>query len=195
MKKIIPVMFFIFLAFPSQPKAAQPLEVLKSAMDEVIVILEDSKYQDESMKEAQQEEIWENIRKIFDFNEMARRTLANNWRNFTSQQQQEFSDVFSRFLGENYLERIQSEFQGEKVSYLGEDMTTDTRAVVMTKVIRGSVETPIDYSMMLRNGTWKVYDVKVEGVSLMKNYRSQFSSILLKESPDQLIERLKDKIE
>jgi phospholipid transport system substrate-binding protein len=192
MKKIIPLILSLSLLFVTKAYGEEPLDVLKTAVDQVISILEDSTYKGKS--ELQHEALWNIMEKIFDFNMMSRRTLANNWKSFTPQEQKEFSGVFGRFLGDNYLNKIQSEFSGEKVEYLGQEMITGKKALVMTKILRKSVQTPIDYGMFLRNGKWKIYDVKIEGVSLLKNYRSQFIDILIKETPRQLIDRLKEKL-
>ncbi|MFC1869297.1 phospholipid-binding protein MlaC [Thermodesulfobacteriota bacterium] len=195
MKRIIFVLFIILLALPSWSHGAQPLDLLKSSIDNVIGILGDPRYKDASLKDTQQKRIWDIIQQIFDFEEMAKRALARNWRSFTAQQKKDFSEVFGRFLGKNYLDKIQSGFEGEKIAYLGQEMVDDKKAMIRTKIIRRSTEIPVYYSMLMQNNSWKVYDVKVEGVSLMKNYRAQFGSILLKESPDQLIDRLKRKTE
>ncbi len=195
MKKIASFLFIILLFLPFNAQGAQPQEILKEAVDNVISILEDPAYKDSSKKEIQQERLWEAIKGIFDFKEMSQSTLANNWRNFSEQQRKEFIDVFGRFLGNNYLNKIQSGFKGDKVVYLGQEMITDTKAQVNTKIIRETNETPVDYSMIKKGGSWKIYDVKIEGVSLTRNYRAQFRSILLKETPDQLIQRLKTKSE
>ncbi len=194
MGRIFPILFFISLALPSPSPGAQPTDVLKSAVDEVLTILDDPTYQEASRRDAQQKRIWDIIEQIFDFDEMARSTLAINWKNFTGPQKREFSKIFGQFLGKNYLDKIQTGFKGEKVSYSGYEMVTDRKAMVHTKIIRENGEIPVDYSMMILDGVWRVYDVKIEGVSLIKNYRAQFRSILLKESPDSLIEMLKKKV-
>lgn len=195
MKKIFFILLIMFFALPSSSRAAQPLELLKDSIDNVIGILGDPIYKDASLKDAQQKKIWDIIQQMFDFEEMAKRTLARNWRSFNAQQKKVFSETFGRFLGKNYLDKIQSGFKDEKIAYLGQQMLNGTKAVIRTKIIRSSTEIPVDYSMLKQDNSWKVYDVKVEGVSLMKNYRAQFRSILLKESPKQLIDRLKRKIE
>ena len=193
MKRVILLLFFIVLSLPSYSHGMEPLDVLKEAVDKVIGTLKDPKYSDPSLKNLQEEELWNTIHNTFDFNEMSMRTLAKHWRDFDPQQRKEFSEVFGKFLGNTYLSKMQTEFKNEKVAYLGQELITERKAFIKTKLIRETLEIPIDYSMLLRDNTWKVYDVKVEGVSLMKNYRAQFSSILLKESPSELIERLKRK--
>ena len=195
MAKIIPILLFFFLALPSQSRGEQPLEILQGAVDGVISILEDPAYQDPSQKKVQQKKLWEIIRGIFDFNEMARSTLARHWKEFTEEQKKEFSDVFGQFLGGNYLDKIQSGFKGEKVVYLGHETVSDNKVMVKTKIVRETLDIPVDYRMMFLNGSWRVYDVKIEGVSLIKNYRAQFHDILIKESPDTLIKMMRKKVE
>jgi phospholipid transport system substrate-binding protein len=174
-------------------QTAQGEEILKSALDQIVEILKDPRYADPTRKEEQGEHIWKVVQIYFDFIEIAKRALAINWRKFTPQERREFTEVFSELLKHTYLARLQSEYKNEKIVYLGQKKKKKNRIVVMTKVLRENVETPVDYSMRMRNDTWRVYDVKVEGVSLVKNYRTEFKAILDKETPAQLIERLKKK--
>jgi phospholipid transport system substrate-binding protein len=91
------------------------------------------------------------------------------------------------------MDKIQGEYHNEKIVYGDEKIVDDKWALVRTKIKREALEIPVDYKMKLINGHWKIYDVVVEGVSLVKNYRTQFNTILKKETPAQLIERLKKK--
>lgn len=193
MKRIILILLFACILLPINAYSAQPNDILQTAIDQVIFILEDPAYQDESRKTVQKEKLWKIIGEIFDFEEMSKRTLARNWKGFSPPQQKEFTEVFGNFLTANYLKKIQSGFKGEKVVYLDYEKINETKAFVETKIIRESVEIPVNYSMLVSNNSWRIYDVKIEGVSLMKNYRVQFNSILRKESPDQLIETLRKK--
>ena len=192
MKKSILILIFLFIS-PSAAFCERPVDQLKKAIDQVIDILKDPAYAG-STRESRHKKIMTIINNIFDFKEMAKRILARNWNRFTSQEQKEFSALFGEFLSENYLGKIQKEFKGEKVVYLGEEILTAEKASIKTKIIRSNVEIPVDYSMLLRDNTWRVYDVKIENVSLLKNYRSQFSEILLKKTPSQLIKLIKDKL-
>ena len=192
MKKIMPLIFCLLIFITPDVHGEEPLNTLEEAIDSVISILEDPAYKDKP--ELQHKILWNVIREIFDFNIMSRRTLANNWKSFSPQEQKEFSEVFGIFLGDMYLNKIQTGFSGEKVNYLGQEMVSSKKANVMTKLIRKNVETPIYYGMFIRDGEWKIYDVKIEGVSLMKNYRAQFGELLIKETPRKLIERLKQKL-
>jgi phospholipid transport system substrate-binding protein len=194
MKRLFLFLIFTILFTVCNANAGEPLKILKEKIDQVFVILNDPVYSNGTKKDEQRETLWKTIENAFDFNVMSRLTLANNWKSFTPEQKDEFASVFGRFLGDTYLDKIQSGFSGQQVEYAGEDIISDTKAVVMTNIIRNGVKTPMDYSMLNNGKTWKIYDVKIEGVSLLKNYRTQFRSILIRDKPAELIEMLKKKI-
>jgi phospholipid transport system substrate-binding protein len=193
-RKLIPVVIGLCMAITPVAQGAQPLDSLQGPIEEVLSILKAPQYQDVAQKDQQREEIRGIVQKAFDFAETSKRTLGRHWKSFTPQEREEFTHVFTELLGRIYIDKMTSEYQEVKVVYLGQKMLTDSRAVVKTKILRNDAEIPADYGMLSRNGTWKIYDVKIEGVSLVKNYRSQFKQILFKESPAQLIERLKKKV-
>lgn len=192
MKKLLALIFIALFLFSGGAYGEEPLDVLKVSVDRVINILEDPAFKED--QKSQREAIWKIIDDIFDFKMMSRMTVAKNWKAFTPEEQDEFAAVFGRFLGNSYLNKIQAEFSGEKVEYIEQEMVSGQRALVMTSILRKDVKVPMDYGMIFRDNKWKVYDVKIEGVSLMSNYRSQFNDILIKETPRQLIDRLKQKI-
>jgi phospholipid transport system substrate-binding protein len=195
MKKVkFIICIFIVLACIVSIYASEPFDILKEKIDMVFSVLNDKVYSDPAKKTEQHDILWGIIQEAFDFNVMARLTLAKNWQAFTPEQQDEFSQLFGQFLGNTYLDKIQSTFSDEKVEYTGEEPLSDTKVVVMTSLIRKGVKTPIYYSLQKQGNTWKIYDVKIEGVSLLKNYRTQFSEILLKERPEGLIAILKEKL-
>ncbi|MBW1696246.1 MAG: ABC transporter substrate-binding protein [Deltaproteobacteria bacterium] len=196
MRWIQVVCWLLLLGSPVLTYGTQPVDALKAPIDEVIRILKDPQYNDAAKKSVQREKIWNIIQGIFDFKEISMRTLAGNWKKLSPEQQKEFINVFSRFLGNIYLDRIQSGYSDEKIVYESQEMLSETKAVVKTKIVRdNNMEIPVDYRMRKRGNTWKIYDVRIEGVSLVKNYRTQFKQILMKETPDQLIERIKRKVE
>ncbi|MBW1802959.1 MAG: ABC transporter substrate-binding protein [Deltaproteobacteria bacterium] len=192
-KFVIFGVFFVFFS-TSPANSAQPLDVIRLNSEKVIEILKDTKYDTSDGKKIQRDKLWEVISEVFDFREMARRALARYWRLFSDDQKTAFSQLFSRLLGGTYLDRIQRGYRNEKVLYLDQDMLTSSKAVVKTKVLRDGVEIPVSYSLIKKGETWSVYDVNIEGVSLVKNYRKQFSEILIKRPPAQLIEMLKKKV-
>ncbi len=196
MKKIISVLITLtlFLAMPAYAEKSKPLDDLKGPLEQGIAILKDPEYT--SNREEQREKIWELVQKMFDFKAIAIRALARNWRGFSPEQQDEFTVVFTELLKNTYLDKIQGQFHDEEVVFEDQDMLSEDKAVVETKVIRqGNVEIPIIYSMHFKDTDqiWQVYDVNIEGVSLVKNYRNQFKSILDKDSPEDLIKRIREK--
>ena len=132
-------------------------------------------------------------KQMFDEVELSMRSLGGNWKKLSPAQQQEFIQLYRQILEKAYIDQILS-YTNEKIGYSKENMLSNNKAEVQTKVITSSKEIPIFYRVILKDGTWKVYDVVVENVSLVQNYRSQFNSILAKNTPDQLLEILRKKV-
>ena len=175
---------------------AQPLDELKGPIEQVINILRDPQYKDAAKKDLQREKMWEIARKIFDFEAIARGTLTRfRWDGFTPRQREEFTDVFTEFIGNNYFNKIQGEYHNEEVVFLKQEMFTESKARVMTKIRRESIEIPVDYSMWVRDGGWKIFNVYIEGVSLLGNYRNEFERFLTNSSIGDLISELKKKVD
>ena len=191
--------FFIFINFcfyfnyvSADNKAITPIDAIKKPIEQGISVLRDAEYSKPEKKDAQREKIWEIVRDIFDFREISMRTLATDKDKFNETQKLEFIKEFTVLLKNAYVDKLQGEYHNEQVVFV-EQVIEDNKALVKTKVIREKVEIPIDYNMLLQGNTWKIYDIKVEGVSLIKNYRTQFKEFLVNKSPDKLIQTLKDK--
>jgi phospholipid transport system substrate-binding protein len=184
------------IAGPAMLAAAppEPLEAIKGPVNTVIAILNDPAYKDGTHKAEQRDKIWQSISAIFDFNEISMRAVARNWRKFSPEERKDFAAVFSKFLGNTYVDKIQGEYHNEQIVYVGQEIVKEGRAVAKTIIKRESLEIPVDYRLKLMNGKWRVYDVAVEGISLVKNYRTQFTQLLKNESPAELIKRLKKKL-
>jgi phospholipid transport system substrate-binding protein len=176
-------------------QAASPLEALKIPIENVLSLLKDPKYKNPDQRQQQRDKILLITRQLFDFTEMSKRALARNWKSFSSQEQLQFADVFADHLSNSYMDKIQGEYKDETIVFLDQETVSDGKALVKTKIQRQTKDIPVDYSMYSIDNQWRVYDVNIEGVSLIKNYRTQFDQILVKESPAQLIERLKKKVE
>jgi len=185
---------FLFL-FQASAWAEQPINELKTPVEKIMALLKASKSQSQKKQDAIRIKVMQIIRDIFDFHEISRRTIARHWKNFSEQQKDEFADIFAEFLGSSYYRKIRDSYTDEDIIYDSEEIVSDNKALVKTRIPRETGDIPIYYRMMLKNGKWKVYDVIIEKISLVKNYRTQFRNILRKESPEQLIERLKKKIE
>ena len=130
---------------------------------------------------------------MFDDVELSKRTLARNWNNLNVAQQKEFVLLFRQVLEKAYIDKILA-YTDEKIVFERETMVSGNQAEVQTKIITSSKEIPIAYRVILKDGAWKVYDVVVENVSLVLNYRSQFNDILAKNTPEQLLEILRKKV-
>lgn len=194
MVKFAIVLIFLITASPCAAQEARPLDVVKSSVDQALSILKDPSYNKSDSNNEQREKLWKIIQDTFDFNEMAQRTIARNWGRFSQEEKKEFTELFSIFLRNIYLSKIQGGFEDERVDYGEEEMLSDTKAVIKTLIIRKDVEIPIDYSLHKKDGSWKVYDVNVEGTSMVRNYRAQFAKVLMNDPPSQLIETLRKKI-
>ncbi len=187
--------FFFLMGMPALAGTADPMATVKGPIDAVITILNDPQYKAPGTRVAQRDQIWKAVQPMFDFHEISRRAVARNWSRFSDAEKTQFTDVFSDFLGNTYIDKIQGEYHNEKIVYLSQDFYSDQYAEVKTQILRETVEIPVYYRMLKGgDGNWKVYDIIVEGVSLVKNYRTQFASILKKEKPAQLIERLNQKL-
>jgi phospholipid transport system substrate-binding protein len=175
--------------------AEQPLDILRNSVDESINILNDSGYEDSSRKDTQRQKLWLILKQIFDFQEFTKLALGRNWNTFTPPQQREFTELFSKFVNIYYLTRLQDRYHNEEVRFINQNLISSTRAVVHVKVLWKNQEVPVDIKMLRRRDTWRVYDIVALGISAVKFYRSQFQELLRNESPAQVIERLKAKIQ
>ncbi len=179
---------------PAMSAPPDPLAAIKGPIDTVIAILNDPIYKDDTRKAEQRDKIWQSVSGIFDFDEISMRAVARNWRKFTPAERQSFAAVFSKFLGNTYVDKIQGEYHNEEIVYVSQEIVKEGRALAKTIIKRETLEIPVDYRLKLVDGKWRVYDVSVEGISLVKNYRTQFSQLLKKESPADLIKRLEKKL-
>ena len=168
------------------------METVQASVNEALDVLRDPAMKGEAAKEAKEKKLWSIASSFFDFSELSRRTLGKSWGKLNSDQQKEFTDLFSTLLGNLYLDRILS-YSDEKVVF-SKEKKRKNKAIVYSKIIQDTRKIPIDYRVILKNGEWKVYDVLVEGVSLVKNYRSQFKDILMKKDPEYLLKVLRDKV-
>jgi phospholipid transport system substrate-binding protein len=175
--------------------ADNPMDVIKTAVEEIVDLLKDPQYDLPEKKDEQREKIWEVVHDTFDFQTIARGTLRrHDWDSFSQDQKKEFTELFTTLLGNTYLEKIQNDYRDEQVVFSEQEMLSDTTAIVRTKIIRESLEIPVDYRLILRSGAWRIYNVNVENISLVTNYRDQFSRILMRDSPAKLIEQLRERV-
>ena len=131
---------------------------------------------------------------LFDYTEITKRSIGHHWQQRTAAEREELVSLFGDLLERTYVSRIEV-YSGEKIAYVGESVETD-QAVVRTRIVtRQGTEIPMDYRMLAHGTRWQAYDVTIEGVSLVANYRSQFNKILQTGNYPELIKRLRIKLE
>ena len=177
---------------------ASPREVVQGAVNRVITIIQradadqgDSTPSRRVALEQRRVDIRRIATELFDFDEVARRTLSRHWTARTAEEQSEFVRLFTDLLERAYIGRIEA-YAGEKIVYTGE-MLDGSYATVRSKVVtaRRTTDTPLDYRLHMVKGRWRVYDVLIDHVSFVATYRSEFARILQRESYAELVERLR----
>ena len=194
MKRLFVGLSILMLFLISLPVyAGAPLDAVKINADQVLDILRDPKLKAASAKEMKKDKLRAVYVNMFDEVELSRRSLGMKWNKLNTAQRKEFVKLFEQVLEKAYADRILS-YTNEKIEFTKESMISGNLAEVRTKVITASKEIPIYYRVILNGGTWKVYDVTIENVSLVQNYRTQFNDILAKNTPEQLLEILRKKV-
>ena len=185
------ILALLIFSFPVY--AGVPMNTVQSTVNRVLDVLRDSKLKSPAAKEIKKEKLRVIYKEMFDEIEFSKRTLTRNWNKLDAAQRVEFVKLFEQVLEKSYADKI-LDYKNEKVEYYKENMLSETQAEIQTKIVTASKEIPIFYRMILKDGKWKVYDVVVENVSLVQNYRTQFNDILVKDTPAQLLEILRKKV-
>jgi len=199
LKKILIAVMAMFLCAifftPSGAVAGPVTERVKTTIDGALAVLRDPALQGKALRAERRARIRSSIEETIDFTEMSRRALGLNWRKRTPAERKEFTVLFSELLENSYISKIEQQTD-EKVLYLGERINKKgTRAMVKTKVVTSAAEIPIMYRMMNKDGRWVAYDIVIEGVSLVSNYRTQFGKIIKRSSYEDLVGALRKKVE
>lgn len=180
------------IAFGSSDLTTEsPIEVVRATVTEVFRILEDPKLKDPAKLMPRRRMLEDVIATRFDYAEMSKRALAAYWTPLTNEQRAEFVSLFKIFLSDRYAEKIEG-YSGEQVEYLSERLEGQY-AEVRTTLVSSKVEIPMDYRLINKAGRWYAYDIIADGVSLVKNYRSQFVKIIRSDSYEELVRRLRDR--
>ena len=190
MKNFVGLFAFVcLLSVSAQAEMKAPGKAVQAAIDKIKVVVAN---ESELPKEKLDGELEQIVRNIFNFNEMSRRCLGKNWKNANPQQRKEFTNLFTQLLSKTYLNRLKKineseiKFDNEKVK--------GKRAVVNTTIKHNNGNFKMNYRMGNKKGSWEVYDVVIENISLVSNYRSEFDAIIRKDQIDGLISRLKEKV-
>ncbi len=190
---LILALLTVIIVIPDCVYAGVPLDTVKSNANDVIDILRDPKLKGDSGKKIKEQKIEAAADKLFDFVELSKRTLGINWNKFTPDQRKEFVGLFRNILRDAYIDKLTS-YTDEKVSFVREVPLSENTVEVQSiaEIKRGNI--PINYRVIKKGNEWKVYDVVVEGVSLVNNYRNQFREILGNNPPEKLLETLRNKV-
>jgi len=186
--------FTTFISFHWLPSisAAELVDQIRGAVDRAMRILNDPNLMSKDKKKERVNRLREIVDSLFDFEEMAKRALGSHWRSRTPAEQREFVTLFRRFLEKIYADKSDL-YEGEKIT-VGRQTVDKDYAEVDSKIInKQGEESSVLYRLRQADGKWKVYDVVVEGVSIVNNYRSQFHRIITQSSYEELIKRIKEK--
>jgi len=163
---------------------------LKGTIEKVIKIVQDEALDND--KQARRVALRKTIAERFNYRQMVMRSLAKNWDARSDQERQEFIALFKSLLENSYANKLEA-YKDEEINYLDE-MIKGKYALVKTEVVRKSSTIGVDYKLIQENGNWQVYDFVIEGVSMIRNYRSQFTKIIRRDSYEVLVQKLTEKI-
>lgn len=175
-------------------RAGEPTESIRQTTDKILSVVTDPELKSPEKAAERRRLIREAVDERFDWREMSRRTLAIHWRRRTEEEKKTFIKLFGKLLERTYLERVEG-YSGEGVVYEDERVEGDYALVSVRVRTEQGTEIPVRYRMRRKEGVWLVYDISIEGVSLIQNYRTQFNSILIRSSFEKLLDKLRQKVE
>jgi phospholipid transport system substrate-binding protein len=188
------ILLVLAVAPAARGAAAGPTEQLKASIDRVLQILDDPAFKPEARLAERRKAIRRIADEIFDFEDMAQRALGQHWRPLTADQRKAFIPLFADLLDRAYVSTIER-YSGEPIKYTGERVEGDF-AVVSTRILtKQDTEIPVAYRMLRHGDRWLIYDVSAEGVSFIANYRTQFNNIIRTSSYDELLKRMRSRID
>jgi phospholipid transport system substrate-binding protein len=186
----------LLVSAPNLAPAGEPQDKVRETVDAVLAVLQDKSLQGPENTEKRREKMRQAVFQRFEFEEMSQRALGQHWQKRTPAERKEFTTLFSELLERSYITKIEGYTSDQKVLYTKETIDKDGNASVRTEiVVKRDVNVEVEYRLLRRDGNWQVYDVVIEGVSLVNNYRTQFNNIVIQESYDALVKKLKLKLE
>ena len=168
------------------------MDQIRASVDKLQAILKNPQLRSAAKTRDRRDQLRQTISARFDFSEMARRSLGAQWRKLTPKEQEEFVRIYTDLLERAYIDRIES-YSDEQFAYVRENLDKNYAEVQSRIVTNKGEEFSLNYKAHLINGEWKVYDVVVENISLVNNYRSQFNRIIANSSYEELVRRMKEK--
>lgn len=185
-------LLFFYVLIPLPLGAGVATDQIRATVDKILAILNNPQVKSAAKTRERREQLRQVVSSRFDFTEMAKRSLGSQWRRRTPKEQEEFVRLFTDLLERSYIDKIES-YSGGNFVYLRENLDKDYAEVESRIITNKGEEFSLNYKVHLVNGEWRVYDVVVENVSLVNNYRSQFNRIITNSSYEELIRRMKEK--
>jgi len=185
----------LLVSTPYRAQAGEPQEKVRETVDAVLAVLQDKSMQGEENTGKRRAKMRQAVFQRFGFEEMAQRALGQYWSKRTPAEKKEFVTLFSDLLERSYITKIESYTGEQQVLYTKESIDKDYASVRTEIVVQRDANVEVVYQLLRRDGNWQVYDVVIEGVSLVNNYRTQFNNIISRESYDALVKKLKLKLE
>ena len=192
-KALLGFLLTLLLIFPTFAYSGTPLDTVKENVNKVLEVLRDPTLKGEPGRKVKKEKIRSISEEMFDFTELSKRSLGQSWKRFNPDQQEEFIKLFKLILETAYADKITS-YTDEKVTFKEEVILSKKAVEVPTTIVTKTSEIPINYRLLQEKERWKVYDVVIEGVSLVNNYRTQFREILANKTPEALLDILRKKV-
>ena len=195
-KRFMLAVFFFFVTFvaAASSMAGAPTDDIRETTDKLIAIVSDPDLKGPDKAKEKAKQIRKAVDERFDWEGMSRRTLARHWKQRTAKEKEEFIDLFGKLLERTYLDKVEG-YSGEKVLYVGERVDGNYAIVVVKIVTKKETEILVKYRLKKKGSEWFAYDISIQGVSLVNNYRKQFNSILVRSSYEDLVKKLKAKVE
>lgn len=186
------ISFFLIFGMTLPAWAGEPTEKIKQTTEKILSIVKDPALKSPAKAQERKKLIRQAVDERFNWEEMARRALARHWEKRTEEEKKEFVSLFADLLERTYLNKVEG-YSGEKVRYEGDSVEGNYASVKMKIITEKNVDIPLEYRLRKEAKDWLVYDVSIEGVSLVNNYRTQFNSIITRSSYDNLVKKLKEK--
>ena len=194
MKRVTSIAALLLIASACGALADSPLSEVKATTEKVLLLLKDSKLQGDAKKTERRQLVRREMEKRFAWEDSAKACLGKHWLKRTPAEKTEFVKLFSEFLKDTYSDKVATYYGDlDKVDYQGEKIQADYASVKLVLTTKAKVDHPLEYRMEKAGDDWKVYDVVIEGVSMVKNYRDQFDAIIAKSSYEELIKEIKSK--
>ena len=189
---VVLIVISLLLCSAKLANAGEPTEAIRGAVNQGVEILKNAKLDNKKQRSEVIDRLRQIVFPLFDFNEMAMRSLGPQWRRINPEQRKEFVATFTKLLEKTYADQIDI-YNGQQVIYTGESVDGDYAQVDSRIIDKDGQTYSVTYRLHKVDGSWKIYDVVAENISLVNNYRSQFTRVIAKSSFEELLKTMKEK--